>query len=312
MAPRAYWKGYLKLSLVSCPIALYPAAASSERISFRQINRKTGNRLRQQLVDDVTREPVESEDKAKGYEYAKNTYLVVNDDELEALKIDSSQTIEIDSFVPHAQIDERYFESPYYIIPDDKVGQEAFAVIREAMRDKKMVALARVVLAKREHVIMLQPWGKGLMGTTLRYPYEVRDDKTLFEDLPNVKVDPEMLKLADHIVESKKGQFDPSQFVDHYEEAVVELIRRKRAGLPAQPQKISSTAPNVVSLMDALRKSIADKAGAKAPAAKEPPKKGRKRIAGQTEMLLPIAGKKAKEIAAKPAARASSRQKKAG
>jgi len=199
-----------------------------------------------------------------------------------------------------------------HIIPDDKVGQEAFAVIREAMREKKMVALARVVLAKREHVIMLQPWDKGLMGTALRYPYEIRDSKQLFEDLPDLKVAPEMLKLADHIVESKKGNFDPSQFVDHYEEAVVEMIRRKRAGLPAQPQKISPTAPNVVSLMDALRRSIADEKGAKPPAAaKSAAKKGRKRIAGQTEMLLPIPGKKAKEEA-KPVTRSSTRQKKAG
>ena len=309
MAARPYWRGYLKLSLVSCPIALYPAASSSERIAFRQINKKTGNRLRQQLVDDVTREPVESDDKGRGYEYAKNTYLVIDDDEVEALKIDSSQTIDIDRFVPRAQIDERYFESPYYIAPDDKVAQEAFAVIREAMRDKKMVALARVVLAKREHVIMLQPWGKGLMGTTLRYPYEIRDQKPIFDEIPDVKVPPEMLKLADHIVESKKGDFDPSQFVDHYEEAVVEMIRRKRAGLPAEPQKVSATAPNVVSLMDALRRSLADEKGTKAPAAaKSGPKKGAKRIAGQTEMLLPLAGKKPKEEA-RPAARAQSRKK---
>ncbi len=311
MAPRPYWRGYLKLSLVSCPIALYPAASSSERISFRQVNKKTGSRLRQQLIDEVTREPVESEDKGRGYEYAKNTYLIIDDEELEALKIDSSQTIEIDSFVPRSQIDERYFESPYYIIPDDKVGQEAFAVIREAMRDKKMVALARVVLAKREHVIMLQPWDKGLMGTTLRYPYEIRDDKTLFDEIPDMKIAPEMLKLADHIVESKKGQFDPSTFVDHYEEAVVEMIRRKRAGLPAQPQRISPTAPNVVSLMDALRRSIADEKGVKTPAAKGAQKKGRKRIAGQTEMLLPIPGKKAKEEV-KPVTRPGARQKKTG
>jgi DNA end-binding protein Ku len=293
VAARPYWRGYLKLSLVSCPIALYPAASSSERIAFRQINKKTGNRLRQQLVDDVT--PVESEDKAKGYEYAKNTYLVIDDEELEALRIDSSQTIEIDRFVPRAQIDERYLESPYYIIPDDKVGQEAFAVVREAMRDKKMVALARVVLAKHEHVIMLQPWDKGLMGTTLRYPYEIRDYKQLFDEIADVKVAPDVLKLADHIVESKKGDFDPSQFVDHYEEAVVELIRRKRAGLPAESQKVSPTAPNVVSLMDALRRSLAEEKGVKPAAAKAAPKKGTKRISGQTEMLLPIAGRKEKE-----------------
>lgn len=308
MAARPYWRGYLKLSLVSCPIALYPATSSVERISFRQINKKTGNRLRQQLVDDVTREPVESEDKGRGYEYAKNTYLLIDDDELEALKIDSSQTIEIDSFVPRAQIDERYFDSPYYIAPDDKVGQEAFAVVREAMRDKKMVALARVVLAKREHVMMLQPWGKGLMGTTLRYPYEIRDEKAVFDEIPDVEVPADMLKLADHIVESKKGEFDPSKFVDHYEEAVVDLIRNKRAGLPAQPQKVSPTAPNVISLMDALRKSIGEEKAAKPAPSKSAPKKGKKRVAGQTEMLLPIEGKKPKQEA-KPAARSGARRR---
>ncbi len=311
MAARPYWRGYLKLSLVSCPIALYSASSSTERVAFRQVNKKTGNRLRQQLVDDVTREPVEGEDKGRGYEYAKNSYLLIDDEELEAVKIESSHTIEIDSFIPRAQIDERYFDSPYYIIPDDKVGQEAFAVIREAMRDKKMVALARVVLAKREHVIMLQPWDKGLMGTTLRYPYEIRDSKEYFDEIPDVKIAPDMLKLADHIVESKKADFDPSQFVDHYEEAVVDMIKRKRAGLPAQPQKISPTAPNVVSLMDALRRSIAEEKGTKAPSSKAPAKKGRKRVEGQTEMLLPISGKKEKELE-KPVARPGSRQKRAG
>jgi DNA end-binding protein Ku len=308
VAARPYWRGYIKLSLVSCPIAVYPATSPSERISFRQINKKTGNRLRQQLVDDVTREPVENEDKSRGYEYAKNTYLLIGDDELEALKIDSSQTIDIDSFVPRSQIDERYFDTPYYIAPEEKVGQEAFAVIREAMRDKKMVALARVVLAKREHVMMLQPWGKGLMGTTLRYPYEIRDEKAVFDEIPDVKVPAEMLELADHIVESKKGEFDPAQFVDHYEEAVVELIRDKRAGLPVQPQKVSPTAPNVISLMDALRRSIGEEKTKAAPVAKSTPKKGRKRVAGQSEMLLPIEGKKPKE-GAKPVPRSGARRR---
>lgn len=314
MAARPYWKGYLKLSLVSCPIALYSGSSSSEHVAFRQINKKTGNRLRQQLVDDVTREPVESEDKGNGYEYAKNSYIEIEDEELEAIAIESSHTIEIDSFVPRAQIDERYLDSPYYIVPDDKVGVEAFAVIREAMRDKGMVALSRVMLAKRERVIMLQPWDKGLMGTTLRYPYEVRDTKGYFDEIPSVKVAPDMLKLAEHILESKKGEFDPAQFVDHYEDAVVEMIRRKRAGLPAEAQKVSTMAPNVVSLMDALRRSIGDDKAAKAPSAKAPAKaakKGGKRIEGQREMLLPIAGKKTKE-AAKVPARAAVRQKKAG
>jgi DNA end-binding protein Ku len=303
MAPgRPYWKGYLKLALVSCPIALYTASSSSERVSFRQINKKTGNRLRQQLVDEVTREPVEGEDKARGYEYSKGAYIEVEDDELDAVAVESNHTIEIDSFVPRTQIDERYLDSPYYIIPNDQVGQEAFAVIRDAMRGKGMVALARVVLAKRERVIMLQPWDKGLMGTTLRYPYELRDSKEYFDDLPNVKIAPDMLKIAQHILQTKEADFDPSQFVDHYEEAVVEMLKKKQAGMATPKGKASEPPRNVINLMDALKKSIADK-GARPQA-----KKGKKRIEGQREMLLPITGKKGKE-AAKPEARPATRRK---
>ena len=304
---RPYWKGYLKLSLVSCPIALYTVSSSTERVSFRQINKKTGNRLRQQLVDEVTREPVGNEDKGRGYEYSKNAYILVDDDELDAIAIESNHTIEIDSFVPREQIDERYFDSPYYLTPNDQVGQEAFAVIREAMRGKGMVALARVVLAKRERVIMLQPWDKGLMGMTLRYPYEIRDSKEYFDDIPNVKVAPDMLKLAEHILNNKAADFDPSQFRDHYEEAVVEMLKKKQAGIPAPREPATARPQNVVNLMDALRRSIAEEK--RAPAA---PKKGRKRVEGQTEMLLPIAGKKGKETAVKPVAKPTGRQKKAG
>src|SRR5260370_18493652 len=157
MAPRAYWKGYLKLSLVSCPIALKRCASSSERVSLRQINKKTGNRLRQKLVDDETREPVDAADKGKGYEVAKNEFILIEDEELEALEIESNHTIEIDNFVPAAQIDKRFYHNPYYIVPNDKVGQEAFAVIRDAMKGKGMVALGRVVMSKRERVIALAP-----------------------------------------------------------------------------------------------------------------------------------------------------------
>jgi len=303
---RPYWKGYLKLALVSCPIALYTAASSSERVSFRQINKKTGNRLRQQLVDEVTREPVENEDKGRGYEYAKGAYIEVDDDELDAIAVESNHTIEIDSFVPRAQIDERYLDSPYYIMPNDQVGQEAFAVIRDAMRGKGMVALARVVLAKRERVIMLQPWDKGLMGTTLRYPYELRDAKEYFDELPNVKVAPDMLKLAEHILETKEADFDPSQFVDHYEEAVVDMLKKKQAGLATPKGKAVEPPRNVINLIDALKKSLAADKGARPQA-----KKGKKRIEGQREMLLPIAGKKGKDVA-KPVARTAARQKRAG
>jgi DNA end-binding protein Ku len=299
MAPaRPYWKGYLKLSLVSCPIALYTGLSSTERVSFRQINKKTGNRLRQQLVDEVTREPVDNEDKGRGYEYSKNAYIPVDDDELDAIAIESTHTIEIDSFVPREQIDERYLDSPYYVTPNDQVGQDAFAVIRDAMRDKGMVALGRVVLAKRERVIMLRPWDKGLMGTTLRYPYEIRDSKDYFDDIPNVQVAPDMLKLAEQILESKEADFKPRQFVDRYEQAVVDMLKKKQAGIPPSRGRAAPHQQNVVNLMDALRHSIRQKKPATVPL-----KRGRKRVRGQTEILLPIAGKKDKEAVAKPAGR---------
>ncbi len=254
---RPYWKGYIKLALVSCPIALYTASSSSERVAFRQINKKTGNRLRQQLIDDATREPVEAADKGRGYEYAKNSYLMIEDEEIESIEVESNHMIEINSFVPRSEIDERYLDSPYYIGPNDPVGQEAFAVIREAMRGKDMVALGRVVLAKRERVIMLQPWEKGLLGTTLRYPYEVRDSKDYFYDIPDVKIASDMLTLAEHILKSKETKFDPSKFVDRYEQAVIQLLEKKQQGMPA-PKAAPFVAPtNVVSLMDALRRSIA-------------------------------------------------------
>jgi DNA end-binding protein Ku len=306
MAPRAYWKGYLKLSLVSCPIALSPATSSSERVSFRQINRKTGNRLRQQLVDDETREPVEADDKAKGYEVEKGVYIEIEDDEIEALQVESKHTIDIDSFVPAAQIDKRFYDSPYYIVPNDTVGLEAFAVIRDAMKGKGMVALGRIVLSKRERVIAIEPHGKGLIGTTLRYAYEVRKAEEYFDDIDETKLPGEMLKLAEHILDTKKADFDPSRFEDHYETALVELLRKKQAGFKPPKGKEHMAAPaKVINLMDALRRSV--EAGRSTSA----PKKG-KRAAGQTEMLLPIEGKKSKEAAKSPAARAGARQRKAG
>src|SRR5262245_2149400 len=192
MPPRAYWKGYLKLSMVSCPIALYPASSSSERVSFHRISKKTGNRLKQQLVDGETGEPIDKEDVGRGYEIGKGQYLQVEDEELEKLKIESNHTIEIASFVPRAEVDEPYLDSPYYTAPTDQFGQEAFAVIRDAIHDKGMVGLGRVVLSRREHVVMLEAFGKGLLATTLRYPYELRDAAAYFEEIPDLKLPDEM------------------------------------------------------------------------------------------------------------------------
>ena len=212
MAPRAYWKGYLKLSLVSCPIALYPAASSSERVSFNRINKKTGNRLKQQSVDAETGQQVDKEDVVRGYEIGKGQYLQVEDDEIEKIQIESTHTIDINSFVPRSEIDERYLDSPYYITPTDQVGLEAFAVIRDSIREKKMVALGKIVLARRERVVMLEPFDKGLLAVTLRYSYEVRDQAAYFSDIPDLKLPTEMKELAAHIVDSKTATFDPTKF----------------------------------------------------------------------------------------------------
>ncbi len=320
MAPsRPYWKGYLKLSLVSCPIALYTATASSERVAFRQINKRTGNRLRQQLVDEETGEPVEAADKGRGYEVDKGVYLRVEDEELDAIAIESSHTIDIDHFVPKSQIDERYVDSPYYLVPENKVAIEAFAVIRDAMRAKKMVGLGRVVLSKRERVVMLQPWGKGLLGTTLRYLYELRDAEAYFEDIPEVQIPSDMLALAEHILDSKAADFDASKFHDRYEAAIVAMLNEKKAGLPASVQR---QIPRIVAgtdLMAALRQSI-EAEGKPATPAKEMPaakpaaskgKKTGKRNPDQREMLLPIPGG-APTATMGAAAKKTSASKKAG
>ena len=173
------------------------------------------------------------------------------------LRSRASRPSKSNSFVPREQIDQRYLDTPYYITPDGQVGQDAFAVIREAMRGKDMVALGRVVLAKRERVIMLEPWDKGLMATTLRYPYEIRDAKEYFDDIPDVRVEPDMLKLAQHILQSKATDFDPLQFVDSYEEAVVAMLKKKQAGLPVSRERVTPRPQNAVNLMEALRLSIA-------------------------------------------------------
>ena len=309
MAPRPYWKGYLKLSLVACPVSVFTATTSSERVSFRQINKLTGNRLRQQMIDEVTREVVETPDKGRGYEIDKDTYIQVEDEELEALQVESNHTIDIDSFVPRDQIDERYHDSSYYIAPNDQVGREAFAVIREAMRGKDMVGLGRIVLAKRERVIALQPWDKGLLGTTLRYANEVRNAGEYFDEIPDSKVSKEMLELAEHILKSKAADFDPATFVDRYEEAVVEMLKSKQAGVPAAKQKSAAPASNVVNLMDALRRSIAAEKGAADGASRKKAKsKGKQEdLRRQPQFKFPIEGGKARQP--KQAAAASAKAK---
>ena len=263
MAARAYWKGSLKLSLVSCPVLLYPASTSADKTRFHMINKETGNRLKQQMVDAETGDVVDSDQKGRGYELKKGEYVEIEKEELEAVRIESNHTIDIDSFVPKDEIDKRYLNHPYYIAPDGKAGADAFAVIRDAMKDQDRVALARIVLTNREHVIAIEPLGKGLLGTTLRYPYEVRDEGEYFDDIKNPKVSQDMIELASHILDTKAAHFDPSRFKDEYENALKTLVKRKAAGKPVKSADREEKPDNVISLMDALKRSLKGNASAK-------------------------------------------------
>lgn len=332
MAPRANWKGFLRLSLVTCPVALYPATSDTEKVSFNQINRKTGHRIKYLKVDAETGDEVTSEDIVKGYKVDTDTYIEVTKDELDDIALDSTHTIDIDEFVPKSDIDNRYLIRPYYLVPDGKVGHDAYAVIRETIRSMDKVAIGRVVLTNREHIIALEPLESGLMGTLLRYPYEVRSESEYFDDIQDVKLTKDMLDLAKHIVEKKSGAFEPELFEDHYETALIDLINKKRSGAPIAAKATPKSGGNVINLMDALKKSLASEKDT-APAAKvareavketaketAKAKKPKKRVEGQREMLLPISGKGGKDAAAKEAApkkadkpaRATTRTKKAG
>jgi DNA end-binding protein Ku len=260
MAPRANWKGYLKLSLVSCAVALYPATSTNARVRFNIINKKTGNRIHNEVVDAETGDEVPAEDRVKGYKSDSGRYVLLEDEELDRVALESTHTIDIESFIPRAEVDELYFDAPYFIAPNDKVGVEAFGVIRAAMEKRNVVGLARVVLYRRERLVMLEPRGAGLLATTLRYANEVREADSYFEDIPEVKVAPDMLELATHILDSKKAHFDPAKFEDRYEEGLVELIKAKKNGkaLPEAPEPPPS---NVVNLMDALRRSVQEEGG---------------------------------------------------
>jgi DNA end-binding protein Ku len=319
MAPRANWKGFLRLSLVTCPVALFPATSDAEKISFNQINRKTGNRIKYIKVDADTGEEVASDDIMKGYKVDSDNYIEITKDELDAIALESTRTIEIDEFVPKSEIDDLYLVRPYYIVPDGKVGHDAYAVIRETIRSMDRVALARVVLTSREHVIALEARDNGLMGMLLRYPYEVRDAADYFDDVQDVKITKDMLDLAKHIVEQKSGHFEPDKFEDHYESALTELINKKVSGQPIAA-KSRPRGDNVVDLMEALRNSLGGKSAVAKPAAEKtsaksataekstaaakpaPKIKKRKTAPGQKEMLLPISGSgtgKAKDEPAK-------------
>jgi DNA end-binding protein Ku len=315
MAPRANWKGFLRLSLVTCPVALFPATSESEKVSFNQINKNTGHRIKYAKVDADTGEEVSSDDIIKGYKVDTDTYVTVDKDELDNIALESTRTIDIDEFVPKADIDELYLVRPYYIVPEGKVGHDAFAVIRETIRAMDKVAIARVVLTNREHIIALEARGKGLVGMLLRYPYEIRDENEYFDDIQDVKVTKDMLDLAKHIVESKSADFEPGKFEDRYENALVELPNQKRKGEPIRTAVKARDTGNVVNLMDALRKSLSTAGkSARQPAKGRKPKKA---ASGQREMLMAIAGKGERKSEAKPKGaeketKRPTRQRKAG
>ena len=257
--PRAYWKGFLRLSLVTCPIELFAATSQATKTHFHQINTRTGHRLRQQMVDEETGRVVDAEHKGRGYELSKGKYVEIDEDELKTIKLESTHTVDIDGFVPRADIDKRYLDKPYYIAPSGKTGAEAFVVIRDAMQDEERVALARLVMAHKEHMIMLEPLGKGLLGTTLRFDYEVRSEKEYFSRIPSPRISKDMISLASHILESKTTKFDPGKFRDEYEMALRKLVQRKAKGHTIEAPELEEKPSNVINLMDALRESLKTK-----------------------------------------------------
>jgi DNA end-binding protein Ku len=255
MAARPTWKGYLKLSLVSCSVAMYTATSTSSRIRLNIINRETGNRIRNQAIDSETGDVVENDAKVKGYEVDEGHYVLLEEDELDEVALESTHTIDIEQFVPRDEVDEIYLDESFYIVPNDEVAYEAFAVIREAMKKKDMVGLGRVVTHRRERLLMLESRGKGIVATALRYKNEVRSEDEYFDEIPAVKIPADMVQLAEHILESKHGHFDPSKFEDRYEDALRDLIKAKKAG-KAPPSSPSPKPSNVINLMDALRRSV--------------------------------------------------------
>lgn len=262
MAPRPAWKGYLKLSLVSCTVELTSATDHSEKVSFRVINRKTGNTVRRQYIDSVSGKPVDPDDEVKGYEIGGDEYLLIEEDEIDAVQIESSHTLSIEQFVDRAAIPQIYFDQPYYLSPSDEVSEEAFAVIREAMAKQKKAGIARIVLYRRERPVMIEPFDKGLLLTTLRYDKTVRQPDEIFDGLKKGKLDVELVDLATHIIDKKEARFDPSGFEDHYEEALLELIAAKRKGKKPPVAKPAERPSNVVNLFEALKKSLGEESGA--------------------------------------------------
>jgi DNA end-binding protein Ku len=261
MAARAIWKGYLRLSLVNSAVALYPAVTDVNKVHFHKLNKKTGHRLRMRMVDEETEEEVPREQQIKGYEINKGDTVQIEDEDLDKIALEGTHVIEISSFVPREEIDPLYFDRPYYLAPEDTGSVEAFVVLREAMRRKKIGALATIIMHDREHILLVEPRDEGMLATVLRWPYEVRKPKEIFAGIPKKKVSAELLEVAEMLIERKMGKFKPSEFKDRYEEALLALLKAKRSGrkLKAAPKPPKVTKPSHV--LDALKKSLAASKG---------------------------------------------------
>lgn len=253
VAPRANWKGYIKFGEVTCPVALYTAASTSDRIAFNTLNRKTGNRVKREFVDGETGDTVERDDQVKGYEMENGQYVVLEPEEMAEAVPDSDKTLKIEAFIPCSQIDTIYFDKPYYLAPD-KLGTDAFVLLRDGMKQEKVAAIARTVLFRRVRTVLIRVHRKGLIASTLNFDYEVRSADKAFEDLPDLKIEGEMLDLAEHIIETKKGSFDASSFDDRYEAAVAELVKAKIEGR-SLPKRKAPAASQPGDLLQALRES---------------------------------------------------------
>lgn len=258
--PRAQWKGHLKLDEITCKVALYSGASTAERTRFHTVNKDTGNRVRREFVDEKTGRLVERDDQVKGYETDHGDFIILEQEEIEAAVPESDKTIRIEAFIPCREVDTVYFDKPYFLAPVDKVAEEAFDLIREGMRKKKVAALGEAVLFRRVRKLMIRPFGNGVVANTLNFDYEVRSAKEAFDDIPAVKIKKDMLDLAGHIIGTMAGDFDPSSFDDRYDAALAELVRAKIEGRPIKAPKKSKPG-KVVDLMEALQESakIADR-----------------------------------------------------
>ena len=263
MSPRPYWKGYLKLSLVTCPVSLTPATSDHEKIRFHTLNAETGHRVRSRYVDEKTGDPVDEADEVRGYEVEKGRHILVEDDEIEAMGLESTRTINIEQFVPSDSIEWIWYDTPYYLTPEDAVGQEAFVVIRKAMEATGTAGISRLVLARRERAVMLEPYGKGIVLWTLRYGDEVRQPKEVFGDIADRKADPKLVTMVQKVITQRVQPWDPSMVSDPVQENLKRLIASKRTKKRGGTRKTKESAPpdagppdNVVNIMDALRRSI--------------------------------------------------------